>query len=158
MSRFRRSGGILSIVAVLLQGCYQSLPLQQEVPPQGTRSVIVLNDNGRVALGPKLGPAVVSIEGALVGRDGESYRMKVFSVLQLGGTTSTWNGEEVVVAKEHTVGFQVRQVDKVKTALLAGAVIAGVTILFFGNKLLGSGADAPDTSGPGSQSLTGSLH
>ena len=84
--------------------------------------------------------------------------MTVTQVLQYGGASATWNGEKVVVLKGHTVGFQVRQLDKTRSTLLAGVVIVGIVALFFGKSLLGAGSDPVTASGTGGQSLTGSLH
>ncbi len=155
---FRKLGGFLATLALLLQGCYESLPLQQGVAPMGRQIEFVLNDAGRIALAPKLGTAVEKVRGNIVAVDGDAYTMTVTHVLQYGGSTATWNGERVTVLKEHTVGFQVRQMDKMRSALLAGAVIVGLGALFFGTSLLGSGRDVPDPDGTTGQGLTGSLH
>ena len=158
MVRFRKLGGFLATFALLLQGCYESLPLQQGVAPTDKQIEVVLSDAGRVALAPKLGAAVEKVRGNIIAVDGESYTMTVTQVLQYGGVSATWNGERVVVLKGHTVGFQVRQLDKTRSALLAGAVIVGIGALFFGKSLFGSGTDVAPSTGTGSQSLTGSLH
>ena len=158
MIRFRTLGGLLATCALLLQGCYEFLPLQQGPAPMGREVELVLNEAGRAALAPKLGGGVDKVGGSIVTADGQSYTMMVTHVLQIGGSSATWNGERVVVAKEHTVGFQVRQLDRTRTAFLAGAVIVGIAALFFGKSLFGSGSDTADPSGTGGQSLTGSLH
>ncbi|MCX5764531.1 MAG: hypothetical protein NTU67_07880 [Gemmatimonadetes bacterium] len=158
MLRFRKLGGFLATFALLLQGCYESLPLQQGAAPTDKQIEFVLNDAGRVALAPKLGAAVEKVRGNITAVDGESYTMAVTQVLQYGGGSATWNGEKVVVLKGHTVGFQVRQLDKTSSTLLAGVVIVGIVALFFGKSLLGLGDDPVTPSGTGGQSLTGSLH
>ena len=158
MLRFRKLGGFLATFALLLQGCYESLPLQQGAAPTDTQIEFVLNDAGRVALAPKLGAAVEKVRGNITAVDGESYTMAVTQVLQYGGASATWNSEKVVVLKGHTVGFQVRQLDKTRSTLLAGVVIVGIVALFFGKSLFGSGADTADPIGTGGQGLTGSLH
>lgn len=158
MLRFRKLGGFLATCALLLQGCYESLPLQQGIVPTGRQVEFILNDAGRLALAPKLGSAVEKVRGNVIAVDGESYTMTVTHVLQYGGGSATWNGEKVVILKEHTVGFQVRQLDKTRSALLAGVVVVGIGALFFGKSLFGSGAETADPTGTGGQSLTGSLH
>jgi hypothetical protein len=158
MLRFRKLGGFLAAFALLLQGCYESLPLQQGIAPIGKQVEFLLNDAGRVALAPKLGASVEKVRGNVIAVDGESYTMTVTHVLQFGGGSATWNGEKVVVLKEHTVGFQVRQLDKTRSALLAGVVVVGIGALFFGKSLFGSGSDPSDTPIVPGQSLTGSLH
>jgi hypothetical protein len=149
MRRWRKAGAVLAAWALLLQGCYESLPLQQAPPPAGVRVELVLNDQGRAALSDKLGTAVDKVEGLLVSQEGESYTMEVYQVLQMNGNSSTWNGERVTVAKAHAAGFQIRRLSRTRTTLLAGGITAAAMAVFFGHSLFGFGGSptepTPDT-------------
>lgn len=127
--------------AVVLQGCYESLPLQQGVAPETGRVELVLNDQGRAALSERLGPMVQKVEGQMLSQQADAYTLSVVRVSQLDGNTAMWNGEQVTLLKVHTVGFQVRQLNKARTIGLAAAVTAAVVFVFFGKALTGGGTD-----------------
>ena len=135
---------LLAAWSVLLQGCYESLPLQQGAAPAARRVELVLNDEGRVGLRSKLGPAVDRIEGEIVSQDTGSYTISVFHLRQMNGNSATWTGEQVAVAKEYTIGYQLRQLNKARTTFLAAGVTVALFFIFFGKSLnIGGG-------GPGS--------
>lgn len=140
----RGRAAVLFVVAawsVALQGCYESLPVQQGVAPTVGRIELVLNDQGRAALAERLGPIVEKVEGQLVSQDANGYTISVVSVSQLKGGIAHWNGEQVTVRSDQMIGFQVRQLNKVKTIGLAAVVTVGAVIVFFGKSLLGGGTD-----------------
>jgi hypothetical protein len=127
--------------SVLLQGCYRSLPLQQGVAPETGRVELVLNDQGRAALSERLGPMVEKVEGQMLSQTTESYTVSVVRISQLNGGTALWNGEQVTIPKSQLLGYQVRQLDKVKTFGLAAAVTVAMVVLFLGKSLTGGGTD-----------------
>ena len=139
---------------MVLQGCDASLPLQQEAPAlTEPRVELVLNDQGRAALSGKLGAAVEKVEGQLVAVNGGSYEMSVFHVKQLGGGSATWNGEHVTLTKDQVVGFQVRRLDRGKTALAVALVAGAIVAVYIGIDLFGSGGDKPVDGGTTRQSV-----
>jgi hypothetical protein len=116
------------------------------------RVELVLNDAGRAAMADKLGAAVDKVEGTVVGEDAGSYTMSVFHVSTLTGPGSTFTGQQVVIAKDGTTGFQVRRLNKTRTALLAGGVVVGLVGIFAKSlNLGGSASEAPTTELPGPQ-------
>jgi hypothetical protein len=150
----RFAGAGLSALALLLQGCYESLPLQQGPPPAAVTVQLVLNDKGRVEVANELGSAVAKVEGTVVSQDAQSVTIAVSRVLQLNGTTSTWSGEHVTIAKEATDGYQVRRVNQTRTVVLVAAItVAAVSILVTMGLNVGRGAsdNPPVTGNPGSQ-------
>jgi hypothetical protein len=154
MNYRRRFGATLALGSMVLQGCYASLPLQQD-PPALTepRVELVLNDQGRAALSGKLGAAVDKVEGQLVAVNGGSYELSVFHIKQLNGGSATWNGEHVTLTRDQIVGFQIRRLDKAKTAIAAGLIAAGILAVYLGSSLSGSGADKAVDPGTGGQSV-----
>jgi len=143
---------VLAAWSLLLQGCYSSLPLQEGPAPTAQRVVLSLNDQGRAALSQQLGTAVDRIEGEILSENEGGYAVSVFHVSQLNGNSATWNGEHVTVAKSQISGFQLRRLNRTRTALLAAGVTVGVVALFFGRSLLGFGGGTDDSgsTGPGS--------
>jgi hypothetical protein len=143
----RFAGASLSTLALLLQGCYETLPLQQGPPPATVTVRLVLNDKGRAALSDKLGSAVDRVEGMITAQNSDSYTLAVSEVYQLGGNSSKWNGEPVTIAKDGTDGYQIHRYNQTRTVVLAVALVA-VTILFLTTtKLIGGGPDQTGTSG-----------
>lgn len=140
----RTRAAVVAVAAawsVLLQGCYRSLPLQQGVAPETGRVELVLNDQGRAALTERLGPMVEKVEGQMLSQTSESYTVSVARISQLNGGTALWNGEQVTIPKSQLLGFQVRQLDKVRTIGLATAVTVAIVVLFLGKSLIGGGTD-----------------
>jgi len=132
---------VVAAWAVSLQGCFESLPLSQGVAPSAGRVELVLNDQGRAALSERLGPQVEKLEGTMLSQAPDSYTMSVARISQLNGNTAMWNGEQVTVRKDHTVGYQVRQLNKVRTIGLAVALTAVVVFLFNKSLFTAQGTD-----------------
>ena len=130
---------MLAAGSFLLQGCYESLPLQMDVPPVATRLQVTLNDQGRAALSEQLGTAVDKVEGDFVAVRNDAYVVQVHKVMQFNRNSTIWNGERVSIAKQYAAGFQLRRLNAVKTSFAAVAVVAGVTAFFLGRSLLTGG-------------------
>jgi hypothetical protein len=130
---------VLAAGSFLLQGCYESLPLQMDVPPVATRLQVTLNDQGRAALSEQLGTAVDKVEGDFVAVRNDAYVVQVHKVMQFNRNSTIWNGERVSIAKQYAAGFQLRRLNAVKTSFAAVAVVAGVTAFFLGRSLLTGG-------------------
>jgi hypothetical protein len=132
---------------MLLQGCYETLPLQQGQPPVSKQGVqLTLNDRGRVAVAEKLGTGVSKVEGTITAQDATSYTMAMSHVWQLNGSSTTWNGELVTIPKDASDSYQVRQYNKTRTLALAGAITVAVVVFFVTATLHAGGTGTNDTS------------
>lgn len=139
---------------MLLQGCYETLPLQEGAAPAATAGVqLILNDKGRVAVTDKLGGAVDRVEGTITAQNADSYTVAVSQVYQLGGQSSKWNGEAVTIAKDATMGYRIHRFNQTRTVVLAVALAAAVTVFFVTTGLTGGGSTpiGGQTTGPGQQ-------
>ena len=145
--KLRLAGSVLSAFALLLQGCYQTLPLEQGAPPAAVSVQLLMNDKGRLDVSQTLGSAVDKVEGVVTAQTSDSYTLAVSRVFQLGGATSKWNGESVTVSKDGINGYQVHSYSKARTAILATAITAGVVLFLMSVKLIGSGSDSSPTTG-----------
>ena len=143
----RFAGAFLSTLALLLQGCYETLPLQQGPPPTSVTVRLALNDKGRVAVADKLGSAVDKVEGVVTAQNSDSYTIAVSQVYQLNGNSSKWNGEPVTIAREGTDGYQIHRFNQTRTVVLAVALVAGAVLLLTTTKLIGGGSAQNGTSG-----------
>lgn len=130
-------------------GCYELEPLHGASPTPGTRVALEVNDSGRVALGGSLGPSIDRVEGRLIEHDKDGYLLSVTSVSLLkGGGVQTWSGEHVAVKPEFVSGVSERRLDKVRTALFAGAITGAVVAIAAQNLLTNGTEDIqqhPDT-------------
>jgi hypothetical protein len=135
-------------MAMLLQGCYETLPLQEGPPPASPGVQLVLNDKGREEVSNSLGSAVDRVEGTLIAQNSASYTLAVSEVYTLGGSSSKWSGEDVTIAKDGTRGYQLHRFNPTRTVIIA-AVITGAAVAF----LVGAGLTG---SGVGSQNGTAS--
>ena len=144
---FRLAGSVLSAFALLLQGCYETLPLEQGAPPTAATVQLTMNDKGRLDVSQKLGSAVDKVEGEVTAQNSDSYTLSVSRVFQLGGAVSKWNGESVVILKDGTNGYQIHRYSKTKTIILAVAITAATVLFLVTTKLIGSGSDSSPGSG-----------
>ena len=136
-------------MAVLLQGCYETLPLQEGAPPETAGVQLVLNDKGREEVSTMLGGAVDKVEGTLIAQNSASYTLAVSQVYTLGGSSSKWAGENVTIAKEGTMGYQIHRFNSTRTVILAAVITAAAVAFVLGAGLIGSGVGSQ--SGPSSQ-------
>lgn len=149
----RYAGAVLTAWSLLLQGCYQSLPTQQGPAPVATKVWVFLNDQGRAALSDRLGIAVDRVEGTVAAADDSVYVLHVSRVYQLSGLSNGWTGEAVRVPRVFTTGFQVRQLDRFRTTMLAGGAAVAVIAFVLTRSLTGTGTMPSDgTSAPSQHS------
>ena len=135
------------LLALSLSGCYTSVPLEGSAPAPapGMRLVIELTDQGRVGMESQLGPAVASVEGALVSRSDTAYVVGVSAVNGLWGALSKWQGERVTFRTEYIRRSSERRFSMGRTVVAASVAMAGVVVLVFSRSLLGGGNEG----GPG---------
>lgn len=138
-----------TVVALLtLQGCYVYTPVYTSAPPTGESVVLNISDRGRVALGERLGPGVISIRGRVNSVAEEQLSLNVASVGYISGETSLWSGEAMSLSREYVSHVQVRKLSKSRTWMVVGAttVVVGTFIatrglLSFLTDLTGGGGE-----------------
>lgn len=141
----RRPGLVCSLLALVVTGCYTLQPLTTSAAPaNGARIALHLNDAGRVALGPSVGPEIDRLEGRLLGSDPEAYSIAVLHVYTLRGAVQIWSGEQVRVGKDQVRSISERRLSKVRTVALGAAGVGGVSYVL-SRGLLGFGLDDPKT-------------
>ncbi len=149
--RFVRAGALL-VISGFSSGCYTAVPFTS-TPVAGQVLVMDLNDNGRVALGPSIGPAATQVEGTLDTRTDSAYVVKVQSVVYMNGSSNRWTNEPLTIRTDLVRELRERKFSRSRTAMLAAGTV-GVVVAFIATRaILGSGT--PDTSkggdGDGSQ-------
>jgi hypothetical protein len=133
-------------------GCYTTVPFSS-TPVAGQVLVMDLNDNGRVALGPSIGPAATRVEGMLDSRTDSAYVVKVQSVVYMNGSSNKWTNEPLTIRSDLVRELRERKFSRSRTAMLSAGVAGAVVAFIASRAILGSGT--PDTSkgdgGDGSQ-------
>lgn len=140
-----RLGAVVVMAAALVctSACYTLEPVRGSTPPLGTRIALDVNDQGRVALGGSMGPEIDRVEGRLLEHDNGEYLLGVTSVSLLRGGVQMWNGEQVVVKPEFVSSVYERRFDKVRSGLLAAAIVGGVVAIASQNLLTSGTEDHP---------------
>lgn len=141
-----RRTGLLLAGAMLIGGCYTLRPMYGVQPVVGTRVAFDVNDAGRVALGGSIGPEIAQIEGRLVSREGENYRLAVSAVRLLRGGEQVWTGEQVTLQPQHLGTAYERRVSVGRSIALGVVTFGGFGVFLAGRSLFGLGSG--DTDGP----------
>jgi hypothetical protein len=123
-------------------GCYTLRPVDSVVPDGGVQVAFDINDAGRNALGPIMGPGIEQIEGRVVRKDTDEYVVAVTSVALFRGGKQTWKGEEIRLKPEHISRTYERTFSRTRTFALT-AVGVGAFGWLVTRPLFGAG-DEPD--------------
>jgi hypothetical protein len=145
---------LLSFCLGVTNGCYSYVPVAS-APPSGSVLSLQLNDTGRVALGPTLGPTVEKIQGAVESSSDSAYVLRMQSVTFFNGQSSGWTGERVVVGKRFVSNTNLREFSSSKTTLAVVVGVGAVVAFVLTRGLLGKGDPGSDPGGGGPP--TGSL-
>ena len=133
LARLTRTTGVAvlgaSTLGTTLTGCYSMRPVGVGAPPAGANVAFDLNDAGRAALGPLIGPEVARISGRLGQQDGGDYLVSVTELEMLRGGTQVWRGEQVRVRPGYVSAAYERRFSPARTAALGAAVAAGIVLL-----------------------------
>ena len=126
-------------VALILTGCYTLEPVRGGIiPPVGSKVAFDINDQGRVALGGTMGPAVLQIEGRLLNRDSTNLSLAVSDIHFLQGGDQVWSGERVSLSPQYVTSVYERRFSTIRTVAVSAAAVGAVAALV-GRSLLGSG-------------------
>lgn len=126
-------------------GCYSTVPAAA-VPTPGQVLVMELNDNGRVALGDRVGASATKIEGLLESRTDSAYNVKVRSVVYMNGSNQRWTDEPLTIRSDLVRELRERKLSPTRTALFAAASVGAVAAFIATRSLLDLGT--PDREKP----------
>jgi hypothetical protein len=130
----------LVISALLVVGCYTLRPTRGAEPPVGAQLAFDVNDAGRAALGPSMGPEIIQVEGRLVSKDSAEYVLAVTAIRTMRGGEQTWSGEEVRIKSEYVGPPYERRFDTARSVAVGGSVVGGFAAFLIGRALVGSGS------------------
>ena len=117
-------------LCALVAGCYTYRPLPITVPPEGQRVSAQLTTEGSRNLTAQIGPEVLHLEGNVVEADSTGFDLDVQQIESYRGIRSDWHGERVRLPLQAVAGMQQRRLSIGGTGLLAGAIAAGMYLIY----------------------------
>lgn len=142
------SATMLPLLVALLgaTACFHYEPLGNEPPTTGAMVRVHLTEPGTLALVPVLGPGAREVDGVLVGVPDTAFVVAVSAVTREGARI-TWAGETVALRRDAVAFMEHRKVDRTRSAIAAGGIIAS---MFLTARLArNAGGGAPGTDGGG---------
>lgn len=133
--------------AGVLTGCYTLRPVTTPVS-EGTDVAFDVNDAGRLALTPQVGPEVAQLEGRIVSANNGDYVLAVNAVRFVRGGEQIWKGERVRLSQDHVHSSYERRFSPGRTAAAAAITAGGVVAFFATRSLLGLGSEQGEDPRP----------
>lgn len=126
-----------------LAGCYSTQSLHT-TPEPGATIVLDLNDRARVALGDRIGPSALKVEGMVQSATDSVYVLRISSVEYLNGQTNRWSGEELSIPLNLVSQGWRHEFSRSRTTVLGVGIAAAIMTAILKTSFLhiGSGSDA----------------
>lgn len=145
MRRSRRPVALALVILQLFTACFQYVPVRAD-PAPGVRVALEINDTGRVALAPVLGPGVVRIEGVLVAVEADVLVVDAMMVTQLRLRPTSVDRIRVRVPRSDVVLTEERRMSRKRTILAVGGAVVAVVSFFVSKGWFGR-STPPDGNG-----------
>jgi hypothetical protein len=148
MMRRRREVAAVVMVLHLGAACYAYTPVTTS-PSVGMHVALDVNDEGRVALGPRLGPGVVRLEGRLAAIDGEELVLDASRVTQLRGLPLPLDSMRLRLNQRFVERVDERRLSRTRTVMVIGGAAAFVAAFIVTKGFTGRGTPPEEPpSGP----------
>jgi hypothetical protein len=119
---------LLLAAAFVAAGCYNYAALRRTGVAPETYVAVTLTESGSDELARYLGPDVLVVRGRYLGATADGLSLSVEAVESRQGDIARWAGETVVVPAAFVRRLDERHAATSKTALLAGAAVAGLVV------------------------------
>jgi hypothetical protein len=131
-------------------GCYESVPVEVNRMQPGTKLRVTLTDAGADSLARYLGPGVETVDGKLISTTDSNVALGVTSVAMRSGQDQFWKGETVAIPRTALATVQQRRVNKSRSLLMGGVLVAALASLRLTGVVGGNGAGrgTPPPGGP----------
>jgi hypothetical protein len=127
-------------ILCVLCGCYESVPVEINRVQPGTKVRVTLTDAGADSLARYLGPGVQTVDGKLINTDESKLALGVSSIAMKSGQDQYWKGETVAIPRYALATVQERRVNKPKSLLLGGVLVAALASLRLSGVVGGNGS------------------
>jgi hypothetical protein len=114
---------------LLLNACYQSVPVSTGVPSVEREVVVELNERGSLDLAPLLGAQLKEVHGRVVSFSNGIYELSVSQTVSRGGVETLWRGENASIRSDYVRQLQQRELDGKRTTIVTVATVTGVLLL-----------------------------
>ena len=144
------SKSVLAAVAIVMgtAACYTQRPLENPMPEPATRVIARVTDSGAVAIGGRVGPGAVEVEGVVAEADASEWKLNLLRVEYRGGNSILWNRELVVFPRNALTGATERRVSKSRSWMAAGMIVAGAFLASRAFSHVGSDENKPTEPTP----------
>lgn len=111
---------------MVMGACYRFVPAGPVDPVPGARVRLHLTQAGTTQLSGYLGPRIAVVDGAVVTATDSAFVVSVTGVTTETGEEQFWKNERATLARSVISRVEHRQLDRVKTALAAAALVGTV--------------------------------
>jgi hypothetical protein len=118
----------LAVVAVVASGCYQYHDASPTAVRPDETVHVVLSSDASSSLAGTIGPNATSIDGRVMAVDSNSMRLAVTQIARALGPEEFLQSEPIDVPTRGALIVSVRSVDRVRTFLAFGGILAGVVV------------------------------
>jgi hypothetical protein len=132
MSRARRATTylrtLMAAVPVLVAGtgCYEYNTTSTGGVRAGETVHVVLSPSGSTALASAIGPNATTLDGRILREDSSQLTLAVTQIARSVGPEEFMRDEAITVPTQHAASITVRRLDRPRTFLTVGALLAGV--------------------------------
>ena len=132
MSRARRLSTycrtLMAAVPVLVAGagCYEYNTTSVERVQPGETVHVVLSPSGSTALASAIGPNATTLDGRILRQDPSELTLAVTQIERSVGPEEFMRDEAIAVPTQHAASITVRRLDRPRTFLTVGALVASV--------------------------------
>jgi hypothetical protein len=121
--------------------CYVERPLGTTVPVPETHIVAQVTDQGTVEMANLIGGGATAVEGVVTTADAASWELALLKVRNRDGQTVAWNRERVVFPRAVLTNARERNLDRTRSWIAAGAVLAGALVAAMLFDVVGGGSE-----------------
>ena len=126
-------------VALASVACYDYHPATEASTAAGNEVRLSLTDRGSIDLAPLIGPQITKIDGTLTIVADTMLVLRVTSVINRVGFSSSWSGEQLRVPKGVVSRIERRSLNRKKSWLVGGGSLAAIALAGLSFDLIGGG-------------------
>ena len=149
MQMQRLRGVVLAVAMGSQLACYEYHAITLGNAPVGQPVRLSLTDRGTVELAALIGPQVTALDGVVTAPGDSVVHVRVSSVINRVGYTTTWNGEEVRVPATYVSSIERRSLNRRKSWIVGGLSVAAVAAVGGAFALIGGRSGGNSSGGTG---------
>ena len=138
------------LLSFLLAACYRYEPTTAALPSTGDDVRLTFSADATERLAPVLGPRTSSLTGHIFADDGSAFMLGVDRTFKDDGVAVVWSGDRVTIPRSGIAQVERRVLDRNRTLLATGGVVAGaiVSVFILSKYRSGAGSSSDGTLPP----------